>query len=104
MHRILSNYTPSVLRFAAALFFVFATVGQAQSLIRVGDECRYYKAYYTRSLAPHGWQLVVFNDSRWDSAPSGYVFDDPQLRVRLRHGAHPGHGYVINTYQVSTVV
>src|SRR5437899_1566226 len=103
MHRISGNYTPTVLRFAAALFFVSAAIAHAQSLIRVGEECRYYKAYYTRLLAPPGWQLVGFNDSRWESAPTGYVFDDPQLRIRLRSGAHPGYGYVRKTFQVTNV-
>ena len=103
MHRISGNYTPTVLRFAAALFFVSAAIAPAQSLIRVGEECRYYKAYYTRLLAPPGWQLVGFNDSRWESAPTGYVFDDPQLRIRLRSGAHPGYGYVRKTFQVTNV-
>src|SRR6266481_10075079 len=103
MHRILANYNPSVLRFAAGFFLALATVGHTQSLIRVGEECRYYIAYYTRSLAPPGWQLVGFNDSRWEVAPSGYVFDDPQLRVRLRPGAHRGYGYVRKTFQVTNI-
>src|SRR5205807_7357153 len=64
---------------------------------------RYFKAYDVRSLAPPGWQLVGFNDSRWDSAPSAYVFDDPQLRLRLRPGAHPGYGYVRKTFQVTNL-
>src|SRR3989440_3989429 len=103
MHRILAHYTPGVFRFTAALFFIFSTGGHAQSLIRVGEECRYYKAYYTRSLAPAGWQLVGFNDSRWDSAPSGYVFDDPQVNKRLRPGVHRGYGYVRKTFQATNV-
>ena len=90
-------------RFSAALLLMLATMSHAQSLIRVGEDCRYYKAYYTRFLAPPGWQLVEFNDSRWDVAPSGYVFDDPQLRPRLRPGAHPGYGYIRKIFQVTNV-
>ena len=76
---------------------------QSQSLIRVGDLWRYYKAYDRRSLARPGWQLPGFNDAAWESAPTGYVFDDPQLSSRLRPGVHRGYAYIRKSFAVTNV-
>src|SRR4051812_13970659 len=73
----------------------------AQPLVRVGENWRFFKARDTRSLVRHPWQFLAFDDSRWDSAPSGYVFDDPKSLSLLRPVRHPGYGYARKRFSVS---
>jgi hypothetical protein len=72
-----------------------------QALVRVGETWRFFKARDARSMVRPGWQFPSFNDSRWDSSPSGYVFDDPKASVLLRPGRHPGYGYLRKKFTVS---
>src|SRR5439155_2601471 len=88
---------------AVCLIISFSRVAKAQALVRVGEVCRYFKAYESRALFKPGWQTPEFDDARWLTAPSGYVFDDPQLEKRLRPGAHPGYAYIRKKFSVADV-
>src|SRR6266404_1584575 len=78
-------------------------MAQGQALVRVGELWRYYKAYEVRTLAKGGWQAAAFDDSGWSVAPSGYVFDDPQIQSRLRTGIHPGYCYLRKKFAATNV-
>src|SRR6185503_1438894 len=85
------------------LTFVITAMAHGQALVRVGDLWRYYKAYEFKTLAKAGWQRAEFDDSTWNLAPSGYVFDDPEMKSRLRIGIHPGYAYLRKRFAVANV-
>jgi len=85
----------------ALLLCVAEQSGPAQALIRIGETWQYYKARDARSTARPGWQLPSFNDRRWESAPSGYVFDDPKSQSLLRPGRHPGYAYIRKSFTIA---
>jgi hypothetical protein len=94
-----------VFRVVAQILVVIAMVASAhgQGLVRVGESWRYYKAYDVRSLLKGSWQSIEFDDSRWQAAPSGYIFDDPRMKPRLRAGIHPGYGYIRKKFVIADV-
>jgi len=83
------------------LALLWAPHARAQALIRVGETWHYFKSRGLRSVIRPGWQLPEFNDARWDTAPSGYVFDDAMFSPLLRAGRHPGYAYLRKTFVVA---